>query len=242
MKIKIFDDYERMSATAADLIIDIVKRKPASVLCFATGNTPVGTYRLMAEKAKAEKTDFSNCICIGLDEWLGVSSDKSGSCHYTLYHQVFRPLKIKDSQIHLFNAMTKDIESECKKMNELIEKVGGIDLLLAGVGVNGHIGFNEPGADVSLLAHDQELHDTTLSSGQNYFSEPTLIRKGITLGMMQVMKAGTLLLLANGIKKAPIMKQALEGDVTNKVPASFIQQHTSGVVILDKEAGSALSK
>ncbi len=242
MEIKIFDDYERMSSAAADLIIDIVKRNPVAVLCFATGNTPVLTYKLLAEKAKEEKIDFSKCFCIGLDEWLGVSPDKSGSCHYTLYHQVFRPLGIKDSQIHLFNAMTKDIESECKKMNELIEKVGGIDFLLAGVGVNGHIGFNEPGADVSLLAHDQELHDTTLSSGQNYFSEPTPIKKGITLGMAQVMKARKFLLLANGIKKAPIMKQALEANITNNVPASFIQQHAGGIVILNKEAASALSK
>ena len=240
MAIKIFKNYSEMSSEAADLIISIVKRKPDAVLCFATGNTPLLTYQLLAEKVKSTKINFNKCFCIGLDEWLGISPGKSGSCHYILQKQVFGPLGIKNDRVHIFDGLATNPAAECSRMNEFINGKGGIDLMLAGVGVNGHIGFNEPGVDIALNAHVQELHETTLASGQQYFNEPTEIKKGITLGMAQVMQAGTLLLLANGKNKAAIMKQALQGEVSTKVPASYVQQHNNAVVMLDGEAASAL--
>lgn len=231
-----------MSDAAAGLIIDLVKEIPEVLLCFATGNTPVGTYRLLVQKAKEQQVDFSKCSFIGLDEWVGVPGDKSGSCEYILYEQLFRPLGIEEVQIHLFDGMAEDIAAECSKMNAYIEATGGIDCMLAGIGLNGHIGFNEPGVTINLGAHEQELHESTLASGQLYFNEPTEIKKGITLGMAHVLAARTLLLLANGNSKASIIQQAVEGTVTNMVPASFIQQHKNAALILDKNAASLLSK
>lgn len=240
-QLKIFDNYETMSAAAADLVIDLVKDIPEVLLCFATGNTPVGTYRLLVQKAKEQQVDFSKCSFIGLDEWVGVPGNKSGSCEFILYEQLFRPLGIEEGQIHLFDGMAEDIAAECSKMNAFIEATGGIDCMLAGIGLNGHIGFNEPGVDISLESHEQLLHESTLASGRHYFDEPTFIRSGITLGMAQVMKAKTLFLLANGKSKAAIIQQAVEGIITNKVPASYVQQHENAVLLLDKEAASLLT-
>lgn len=231
-----------MSDAAAGLIIDLVKEIPEVLLCFATGNTPVGTYRLLVQKAKEQQVDFSKCSFIGLDEWVGVPGDKSGSCEFILYEQLFRPLGIEEVQIHLFDGMEEDTAAECSKMNAYIEATGGIDCMLAGIGLNGHIGFNEPGVTINQGAHEQELHESTLASGQLYFNEPTEIKKGITLGMAQVLAARTLLLLANGNSKASIIQQAVEGTVTNMVPASFMQQHKNAALILDKDAASLLSK
>lgn len=242
MECRIFDDYEGLSAAAAELIIKTVEGKPEAVLCFATGNSPVGTYKALAAKAKEKGTDFSQCFCFGLDEWLGVPPEKKGSCHSILYEQVFRPLGIDSSQVHLFDGMTPDIERECKIMNGEIDNAGGIDCMLAGIGVNGHIGFNEPGVDISLRAHDQELHSSTLASGQLYFNEPTAIARGITLGLDQVMKARTLLMLANGKSKAEIIHKACDGPVSNEVPASYIQRHRHAVLMIDREAASLLRK
>ena len=242
MECRIFDDYDSLSEAAAELILQIVERKPEAVLCFATGNSPVGTYKALARLAKERGTDFSQCFCFGLDEWLGVPPENSGSCHYLLFEQVFRPLGIKEEQTHLFNGLTTDVATECRIMNGEIEHAGGIDCMLVGIGLNGHIGFNEPGVDVTLEAHDQELHGSTLASGQLYFNEPTAISKGITLGMAQVMKARCLLMLANGNSKAAIIQKACEGAVSNEVPASYIQQHRHAVLMIDKEAAIALSK
>jgi glucosamine-6-phosphate isomerase len=242
MECRIFDDYEELSAAAAELIIGMVERKPDTVLCFATGNSPVGTYKALARKAKEQGTDFSQCFCFGLDEWLGVPPEKSGSCHYLLYEQVFNPLGISPAQVHLFDGMTRDIQMECRIMNGEIDNAGGIDCMLVGIGLNGHIGFNEPGVDISLQAHEQELQDSTLASGQLYFNEPTTIAKGITLGLDQVMKARTLLMLANGKSKAEIIHQACDGPVSNEVPASFIQHHRHAVLMIDRDAAALLSR
>src|SRR5512147_2306672 len=143
MKVKIFEDYNAMSAATADIIIDCVKNKPNALLAFATGNTPILTYKLLAEKAKQQQIDFSKCFCIGLDEWVGVAPTIKGSCHYDLHEHIFKPLGVKQSQIHLFDGLSTDIASECKKMNELVREHGSVDCLLAGIGINGHIGFNE---------------------------------------------------------------------------------------------------
>ncbi|HRG26026.1 MAG TPA: glucosamine-6-phosphate deaminase [Chitinophagaceae bacterium] len=242
MECRIFDEYNGLSDAAAELIIQIVERKPEAVLCFATGNSPVGTYRALAIKAKERSIDFSQCFCFGLDEWLGVPPEKKGSCHNLLYEQVFHPLGIHESQVHLFDGMTKDVDMECRIMNGEIEHAGGIDCMLVGIGLNGHIGFNEPGVDMELRAHEQELHGSTLASGQLYFNEPTAIAKGITLGMAQVMNARTLLLLANGNSKSDIIHKACDGPVTNEVPASFIQKHRHAVLMIDREAASKLNK
>lgn len=239
--IKIYNDYDKMSAAAAELILDVVRTNPEAVLCFATGNTPVGTYRELVARAKESGTDFSRCFCIGLDEWLGVPGNKSGSCKYILQEQVFDPLAIKQTQVHLFDGLTTAVEAECEKMNTLIENKGGIDCMLVGIGTNGHIGFNEPGVDSRLKAHEQVLHDSTLDAGKHYFKEPTPIKKGITLGLAQVMQAKMLLLLANGVSKSAIIRKALEGEISPAVPASFIQQHTNAYVLLDKEAAAELT-
>ena len=242
MQVKIFDDYHSMSAATADIMIGCIKNKPGALLCFATGNTPILTYKLLAEKVKQQNIDVSNCFCIGLDEWLGVPPHVKGSCHHDLHEHVFQPLGIKEGQIHLFNGLTGDIDSECKKMDQLVRSHGGIDCVLAGIGINGHIGFNEPGVDPSLNAHEQLLHPATLASGQNYFKEVTSLEKGITLGLAQVMQAKTFLLLANGKAKAAIINKAVNGEETNQVPASCIQQCENGIVIIDKEAASVLTK
>jgi glucosamine-6-phosphate isomerase len=242
MRVKIFDDYNTMSVAAADIIIDCIKNKPGALLCFATGNTPILTYKLLAEKVKQQQLDLSQCFCIGLDEWLGVPPHAKGSCYYDLHEHVFGPLGIKESQVHLFDGLTTDISNECKKMDQLISKHGDVDCLLAGIGVNGHIGFNEPGVDPTLKAHEQLLHATTLASGQNYFKQVTKLEKGITLGLAQVMSAKKFLLLANGKSKAEIINKAVNGEVSSEVPASCIQQCENGIVIIDKEAASALPK
>ncbi len=240
MQVKIYDDYEKLSEATADEFIDTIKQKPTALLCFATGNTPIGTYKALAKKIKEQELDVSKCFCIGLDEWLDVPPEVKGSCYYDLHHHVFEPLGIHSSQIHLFNALSTDIADECNKMNELIESKGGVDCMIVGIGKNGHIGFNEPGVSVKLQAHEQVLHIETLASGQNYFSGPVKIEKGITLGLAQVMNAKKLLLLASGMNKAEIIKAAIKGEITEMIPASCVQLHQNVFVMIDKEAASLI--
>ena len=240
MQLQTFKDYQTLSHSVASEIIELVKKQPNAVLCLASGHTPVLTYSIMAERAVSEKIDFTQCSFIGLDEWMGIPPDVEGSCHFFLQKNVFGPLHISTSQYHVFDALAGDLARECRKMDEIISEKGGIDLMLLGVGMNGHIGFNEPGVSFDNHAHFVQLDDTTRSVGQKYFANQTALGKGLTLGVTTVMETKKVILMANGVKKAEVMKNVLEGPITNKVPASIIRTHHNALVMIDDEAASML--
>ena len=229
-----------MSEAAASKILDCVKAKPDVLLCFATGDTPKLTYQLLSEMAKRNRVDFSRCFIISLDEWIGIPRDNPGSCHFFLHKYLFQPLGILSSQVHLFDSMTTNEELECQRMNKLIEEKGPIDFMVLGVGMNGHIGFNEPGTNIDSTAHVAILDETTRTVGKKYFQEEVKINKGITLGLKQVLQAGTVLMIANGIKKAPVIKQAMEGEISPLFPASLMRLHKRGLLMIDTAAASEL--
>lgn len=240
MTTKIFPDYDALSQQTADEVIALVKEKPTAVICFASGSTPVGTCEWLVEKANVQKIDFSQCSFIGLDEWVGIPKDNTGSCHYFQYHYLLSPLNISAAQVFLFDAMADELEEQCRQMDKAIAAKGGIDLMIVGIGMNGHIGFNEPGVDFKLLSHVINLDETTQSVGQKYFSDTPTLAHGITLGLGHLRKTKKVILIANGVKKAAIIKQAIEEPVTPKIPATILQTHKNSFVFLDKEAASLL--
>jgi glucosamine-6-phosphate isomerase len=236
----IHPDYASLSGQAAREMLEIVKRKPDCLIGVVSGDSPKLAYDLFVEKARQEKLDVSRCRFAGFDEWVGIPPENEGSCHYFLHKHLFLPLGLPKANYHVFNALSGDLENECHMMNDFVAQCGGMDLLLVGVGMNGHIGFNEPGVDFDQYAHVQELEDITLTVGQKYFKEATALRYGITLGLRHLMEAERVLMLANGQKKAAIMKQALEEPVSAAVPASIIRNHPDSLVLLDEAAAGAL--
>ena len=242
MKIIIEKDYDAMSLRAAKHVTELVKTKPNAVICIAAGHTPALTCELVAEIAKKENIDFSRCIFVSLDEWVGIPPENEGSCQYFLRNSLFNPLRISEQNIHVFNARANDMQHECKSMDAYIKEHGGIDLIIVGVGRNGHIGFNEPGVNFEEYSHVVDLDETTQSVGQKYFREQTTLTQGITLGLQHLIEARKAVLIANGEKKAGVMKEALEGDVTPQMPASIMRKHANAEIILDKEAASLLTQ
>ena len=125
-------------------------------------------------------------------------------------------------------------------MNRVIEEKGPVDLMIVGVGMNGHIGFNEPGAEIDSTAHVSILDETTRTVGKKYFETEVPITKGITLGLKQVMETKTLVMIANGKKKAPVIKRAVENEITTSFPASLIRRHKNSFLLIDREASTEL--
>lgn len=242
MQVLTFKNYEDLSANTAGFIADAIADNPALVLCMASGSTPALTCDLLVKKLKHDNIDHSKISFIGLDEWAGLAPTNTGSCHYFFKTKLFEPLKLKSSQYYLFNAQVANLQKECRAMDELITDKGGIDLMLVGIGMNGHIGFNEPGTSFTSLSHVAELEEITKSVGQKkYFNEPVELDKGITIGLGHLMNAKKVFLIANGSKKAEVIKKTIEGPVTESFPASIMQQHNNGFVLIDKEAASLLS-
>jgi glucosamine-6-phosphate isomerase len=238
--VKIYNDHQALSQEVSKLIVLQVSEKPASVLCLAAGDTPREAYNLLRQLASEGKADFSTCTFIGLDEWVGIPPENEGSCAFFLHTNIFSPMRIAPSQVHLFNALSREPAMECRKMDEYIRQVGGIDLMLVGVGMNGHIGFNEPGVREDLDAHVVDLDETTQSVGQKYFKEKTTLLKGVTLGFRSIMQSRKVIMMASGKKKADIIQRALEGPITTEVPASLIRRHPQNLIMLDRDAASFL--
>ena len=241
MEIKVYKDYETLSEAVVTAMINTIEQKPTAVLCLASGHTPLLTCQLFVKKVVTEKINLSQVTILSLDEWVGVPPDNEGSCHYFFYNTVFNPLQLSPNQFHVFNALENDLQAECTAMDRIITERGGIDLMIVGIGMNGHIGFNEPGVSFTNYSHVIDLDATTVAVGQKYFTEATTISKGITIGLQHLMNAKEVLLLANGSKKAGVVKQTIEGPVTKNFPASIMQQHSNGYILIDEEAASSLN-
>ncbi len=241
MELKRFKNYHELSDFAADDIANSIKNNPSLVLCMASGDTPKLTADLLVKKLKEEKIDYSKITFIGLDEWVGLPPTNSGSCHYFFQNKMIQPLQLKPSQYFLFDALAKDLSMECARMDRMITD-RDIDIMVVGIGMNGHIGFNEPGTSFNNLSHVIELDEVTKSVGQKYFNEQVELGKGITLGFKHLLNAKKVFLMANGSKKAEVIKKTVEGQVTENFPASIIRQHENSVILIDEEAASLLSK
>ncbi|GAB2600719.1 glucosamine-6-phosphate deaminase [Spirosoma areae] len=215
-----------------------MNQKPNALLCLASGDTPIETYHRFVALAKAGRVDVSQCTFVGLDEWVGFGPDDAGSCSYYVFRDLFTPLDLRPEQVYIFNAKASDLTAECAKIDALIDRHGGLDLLLVGMGMNGHIALNEPGTPFTNGCHVVELAESTKTVGQKYFTQETTLAQGITLGLRHLTEAREVILLVSGAKKASMLRQALTGPITEEVPASILQTHANGQIWVDEGAGS----
>jgi glucosamine-6-phosphate isomerase len=241
MTTKIFPDYETLSRATADLIKEYIQQKPSSLVCIASGHTPVGVFKNLVSDVQSGKLDIGQCTFLSLDEWIGIDPSDPGSCLSMLKKDFFDPLKIADNQIVSFQVLAQDLDKECNRINNLIERAGGLDVMLVGVGTNGHIGMNEPGTSFYSYAHVGDLADETKVVGQKYFTKATQLSKGMTLGLCHLMEARLPIVMANGDRKANIIHQALTlPQPDESIPVSIAQLIGQGYIMLDKEAASKL--
>ena len=237
MTINTFSDYEALSEATANLIIDVLKQKADALICIASGDTPLGVCKFLA---KSDKKLFEKCTFVGLDEWVGMDENDEGSCKYGIYQNLLIPLNFPAERIKYFDAKAEDLGSECQKINEFIADSGGLDVMLVGVGMNGHIALNEPNTLFGIYAHVSELEEVTKSVGQKYFTKATILTQGITLGLGHLQESKLPILIANGLRKATVINVALTEEVTEQFPATIFQKIENSVVMLDIEAAQKL--
>jgi glucosamine-6-phosphate isomerase len=241
MKIQILKDYEALSQATARLISEAVTTKPNALICLASGHTPIGVFQELAREVNANKLDLSGCTFLSLDEWIGIDPNDSGSCLTMLKKDCFEPLRLQPHQTEYFNVQIPDLQKECDRINSLIEKNGGLDIMLVGVGTNGHIGMNEPGTSFDSYAHTGPLAEETKMVGQKYFSKPTTLSTGITLGLRHLREARLPIIMASGEKKAAIIAKGLTQTPNEAIPLSIAQLITHGYIMLDEEAAKQLT-
>jgi glucosamine-6-phosphate deaminase len=243
MNLKIYSDYNRLSRATADLIANEIRRKDNPMICVASGHTPVGVFKCLIDDVNAGVLDLSQTSFVSLDEWIGVDPDDPGSCLAMLKKDFFDHLKLRSDQIQCFDVTVKNLQSECDRINALISAHGGLDVMLVGLGTNGHIGMNEPGSSFDDYAHISQLASETINTGQKYFQKATKLEKGITLGLRHFRESGLPIVMANGSKKAAIIKEVMSTRIaTVDVPATIIHQVRRSYLIVDEEAATQISR
>lgn len=229
------ESYEELSTHAANLIASQVIMKPNCVLGLATGSSPVGTYKKLAEKCTKGELDFSAVTSVNLDEYVGLSPENDQSYRYFMNTNLFNNVNIDIKKTHVPDGLAKDIAKEGEEYDALIKSLGGIDLQLLGIGLDGHIGFNEPDKYFTAATHIVTLDESTIKANARFFaSEEDVPKKAITMGMMSIMQAKKILLIANGANKKEILEKSLFGPITPEVPASILQLHPDLTVIYSK--------
>lgn len=225
-------DHEDMACKAANLIAAQVLIKPKSILGLATGSTPLGVYARLILKQRAAEVSFAAVKSVNLDEYCGIAASDETSYRYYMNHNLFDQIDIDPANTYLPDGMAADFDAECARYDHVIEELGGVDLQLLGIGMNGHIGFNEPCDHFKMGTHCVQLTQSTREANAIYFSRgmEDMPSFALTMGMRPIMQAKRVLLVA-GANKKEVIAQALEGPVTPRVPASILQLHPRLTVV-----------
>ncbi len=243
MEVIIKETYEEMSKLSAQMIAKVIKAKPNAVIGLATGSTPVGTYKELIRMHKEEGLDFSQVVTFNLDEYVGLPPEHDQSYRYFMNQNLFDHINIKKENTHVPNGMADDVEAFCDQYEKNIEKAGGIDIQVLGIGGNGHIAFNEPVSSLGSRTRVKTLTDETVKDNSRFFEKiEDVPRYAITMGIGTILEAGQLILLANKTNKADAVVKAVEGPITAMIPATVIQLHARVTAIIEKEAAAKLTQ
>lgn len=227
------ETYADLSKIASMLIIDEIKRNSNLLLCAATGNSPLGTYRLLGDECEKNPELFSQLRIIKLDEWGNLPSDHPSSCEHYLRENLLQPLNIPLSRYIGFNSNPVSPLEECAHIQQQIDEKGPINLCILGLGTNGHLALNEPGDELNPNCHPAELSETSLQHSMLLESKikPTF---GLTLGMADILQSKKIVILVSGSQKKNIVKRFLSKRITTLIPASFLWLHSDVTCIIEE--------
>ena len=226
---------------AADVITALLKKKPDAVLGLATGSSPIEMYKELIRRCSAGEISFKDVRTVNLDEYVGLEPTHDQSYAYFMNENLFDHVDIDKKNTNLPSGLAEDAEAECRRYDAVIDSMGGVDLQVLGIGNNGHIGFNEPSDSFTYGTNCVSLTASTIDANSRFFASRDLVpTKAITMGIGQIMKAKSILLVANGKGKAEILEKALFGDITPRVPASILRFAADVTVCADKDALSVI--
>ncbi len=221
----------------AEIISKTIINKPDCLLGLATGSTPVPVYKELVLQHKKEALDFSKVRTVNLDEYVGLPADHPQSYHHFMMDNLFRHININLQNTRIPDGMATDLSAHCDQYEQQIKKWNGIDLQLLGIGLNGHIGFNEPASVFTRRTHLTNLTESTRKANQRFFTSIDEVpRQAITMGIGTIMAASQILLVCTGVKKADILERTFFGPIDPMVPASVLQFHQHVTVVADDAA------
>ncbi len=225
--------YEEMCHAAAECVLEVVRRKPDSVICVATGASPIGVYAVLAE----HREELAHIRVVKLDEWGGLPMDDPSTCEVYIQKHILTPWGVTRDRYEGFVSDAPDPALECARVRQRIRELGGLDIAILGMGADGHVGLNYPADTLTALAHPtgaSTLRHAMLEAAQGI---PT---HGLTLGMGEILVARRIILVVNGSGKAEAVARLATGELTTRFPASLMWLHQEVSYFVDREAAQAL--
>jgi len=239
LKKVVLNTYEEVCRAASELYVQQLSEKPNTVFGFATGSTPVGLYNELVKKYEAGEIDFSKARSFNLDEYYPMKKDHPQSYDYFMRDNLFN--KINLSEFSLPSGEAPDAQAECKRYDAEIEAAGGIDLMLLGIGHNGHIGFNEPAVSYSMGTYLTKLTQSSIDANSRFFgSDEIQPTEALTMGIGEIMSSKKIILMITGEGKSLIAKKLFDGMIHTDIPASFVLLHPNVTVFMDKAAAARI--
>lgn len=240
MKTVILSTIEEQNLRVAKDIAAYINSNPGTLLCLAAGDTPLGAYHELVKLQDAGKVNLNSVYYVGLDEWVGLGKETRGSCIQVMYDAFFGPAHIESERYTMWNGLCENPNDEIKRMNAYIASHDHINFTLLGVGMNGHIGFNEPGSGLPEGGIHIALDDTTKSVSVKYFDSVLPVQYGLGVGAGTLKKADVVYLMANETRKADIIAKAVSDPLNVEVPASMLMDHPDLTLYLDRDAAAGL--
>ena len=244
MKVIVLDNAYEISEQAADIIIRQINNKHGSVIGFATGASPVETYKRIIESYEKGEVSLKYITTFNLDEYVGLDRENVNSYFWFMKENLFGKTDVDFDRVNFLSGLAEDTQAECDRYSKRIRECGGIDLQLLGIGTNGHIGFNEPGDKFADGPFSVKLTQSTIDSNKKYFEAvgDTMPEYALTMGIGDIMRAKRIILIATGAAKAEAVRKLVKGEVTSECPASILKLHSDVTVFLDKESAALLGE
>lgn len=236
---EVFASESALAAALARRLVDAIRARPALVLGLPTGRTPLALYAELVRLSRADRIDWSAVRTFNLDEFVGLGQGDGGSYRTFMEERLFAHVNIAPRHAGFLDGRAPDLDAECARYEAAIEQAGGIDVLVLGIGVNGHIGFNEPASRLAARTHRATLDAPTRAANALWFGGDArrVPHEALTMGMGTILQARAIVLMATGEGKADAIAAMVDGGVTTELPASFLQLHRHTTIMVDAEAG-----
>lgn len=241
MKVILVKDYDELSRKTAEIVVEMVKEKPNMIFCLPAGGSPIGMYEYLVKMYQNKEVSFKDMITFDMDEYAGIGPEDKNSYAYFMQEHFLRYVDVDPKNVHYPNGLAEDLDAMCKAYSEQIFEMGGLDLAITGIGDDGHVAFNEPNSYLLPRTHAVELAESTRKANARFFDGnidlvPT---KACSIGMEDIMRTRTFIVVASGKHKAELIKKTFETDHIDPMwPVSFSRMHPNCIFIVDEDAAS----
>lgn len=244
MKLIITKDYDELSKKTAEIVRDLVIEKPNMIFCLPAGGSPIGMYEYLVKMYNNKEVSFKDMITFDMDEYVGITPENENSYAYFMQKHFLKHVNVNPDNVYYPDGTAKDIDKMCKDYSAHMFSMGGLDLAITGIGDDGHVAFNEPNSYLKCRTHAVQLAETTIKSNARFFNDISEVPSvACSIGMEDIMRSRTFLVVASGLHKAPLIKKTFEDDKIDPYwPVSFLKMHHNCIFIIDADAASLCDK